>query len=145
MGVLLAAAPWVHGQAPVPHYLEPTFQLPNNPWLGWAVIGATADFDRDGAQELVFVVTTNTPLTSAGARYLTQATPEPGSLIVEVCLADPASVTTSTSITLLTGVDPDLLYIDGVKWDSAVVNEQLQLSVSKSFSSSTFKTTVTFQ
>jgi hypothetical protein len=34
MGVILAAAPWVHGQAPGPHYLEPTFQFPNNPWLG---------------------------------------------------------------------------------------------------------------
>jgi hypothetical protein len=40
---------------------------------------------------------------------------------------------------LLTGVDPDLLYIDGVKWDSADING---LSVSKSFSS--FETTVGF-
>jgi hypothetical protein len=78
---------------------------------------------------------------------LTQPTPEPRSLIVEVWLADPTSVTTSTSISLLTGVDlvtglaPDLVYINGVKWDSADVNG---LSVSKSYSSSTFKTTVSF-
>jgi hypothetical protein len=70
---------------------------------------------------------------------LTQATPEPGPLIVEVCLKDPGSVTTSTSITLLTGVDPDLLYVDGVKWDSANING---LDVLKTFSS--YETTVSF-
>jgi hypothetical protein len=100
----------------------------------------TADV-APGGGALLNIVTTNTPLTSAGARYLTQATPEPGPLIVELCLKDPGSVTTSTSITLLTGVDPDLLYIDGVKWDSATFNGRY---VSKSFDPMTYKITVTF-
>jgi hypothetical protein len=53
LAAVFLVVPCVHGQAPGPHYLEPTFQFPNNPWLGWAVIGATADFDHDGADELV--------------------------------------------------------------------------------------------
>jgi hypothetical protein len=52
MGALLAI-PAVHGQAPAPQYLEPTFQIPNSPWLGSGTLGATADFDNDGAEELV--------------------------------------------------------------------------------------------